>query len=30
MREAASPWMPGTNGVMSAYEPDTLPFAPPQ
>jgi hypothetical protein len=30
MREVASPWVPGTNGVMSAYEPDTLPFAPPQ
>ena len=26
----STPWTPGTNGVISAYEPNTLPVAPPQ
>jgi hypothetical protein len=25
----ATPWTPGTNAVISAYEPNTLPEAPP-
>jgi hypothetical protein len=26
----ATPWTPGTNSVISAYEPTTLPMAPPR
>ena len=29
-RTHATPWTPGTNSVISAYEPSTLPMAPPR
>ena len=30
LRQKPTPWTPGTNGVISAYEPTALPMAPPR